>query len=402
MADEPRVRVAFIAGEYPKPSETFLLRELRELRARGLDFVIVATKKLPDAPEAAGIDATVLLRPGYFTWRALSAEVRFAFTHPLKWLAILWTLYRGHGRHGRDTFQAMRNVPRALAVGYELRKLGVRRVHALWASLPATIGWIIARAFDMEFSFAAHARDVFVEGRMLREKAALADAVVTCNRAAADRLREVAGPCRAPKVTLIHHGIDRATLPRRAQSKGFLLAAGRLERKKGFDLFIRAYAELAKDAPALRGVIVGEGPERVRLEQLIAETAAPVELRGWMRHDALMDLLARAEIVVVPSVVDRAGDRDGIPNIVLEAMAVGVPVIASDAGSIAEVVKDGETGRLVPSGDALALASAARETLANPARANDITARARALIDREFALESTLSALERILRTPHG
>jgi glycosyltransferase involved in cell wall biosynthesis len=395
-------RVAFIAGEYPKPSETFLLRELRGLKARGLDFVIVATKRLDDAPEAAGIDAPVILRPSYFSWAALSAEVRFAFTHPLRYLAILSALYRGHWRRIDDAVQVMQNVPRALAVGYELRRLGVTRVHALWASLPATIGWIIARAFGMEFSFAAHARDVFVEGRMLREKAARAAFAVVCNRAAADRLREAVGARLAGRVALIHHGLDRAALPRRAAGEGFLLAAGRLERKKGFDRFILACAELARENPAIRGVIAGDGPERERLEKLIAETSAPVEIRGWMRHDALMDLLSRAEAVVVPSIMDPAGDRDGIPNVVLEAMAIGVPVIASDAGSLAEVVINGETGWLVPSGDAAALATAAREALADPTRADKITARASVLIDREFALETTLSELEQQLRRRDG
>ena len=399
MPAEPRVRVAFIAGEYPKPSETFLLRELRSLRARRLDFVVVATRRLPDAPEAAGIDAPVVLRPGYFSWKALSAEVRFAFTHPLRWLAILFALYRGHWGHGHDAFQAMQNVPRALAVGYELRKLGVRRVHALWASLPATLGWIIARAFDMEFSFAAHARDVFVEGRMLAEKSRLARAVVTCNRAAETRLNEILGESLAGKVRLIHHGIDRSALPRRTESGDFLLAAGRLEPKKGFDRLVLACAQLKREGLPVRAVIAGDGPGREELEQLIARESAPVELRGWMRHDELMALLAGAKAVVVPSVVDASGDRDGIPNIVLEAMAVGVPVVATDAGGIAVVVRDGVTGYLAPAATPEALAAKLREALSDDAHRTGIIERAGALIEEEFSLDRTVSALEDLLRT---
>ena len=412
MPAEKPVRVAFIAGEYPKASETFLLRELRALKARGLDFVVVATRRLDDVSEATGIDSPVVLRPDYFSWKALAAESRFAFTHPVRWLAIVWALYRGHWRSARDTFQVMQNVPRALAVGYELRRLGVLRVHALWASLPATLGWIIARAFDMEFSFAAHARDVFVEGRMLDGKTRLARVVVTCNRAAQARLAEIVGERLAGKVTLLHHGLSLDALPTRAASEGFLLAAGRFEPKKGFDVLIRACGLLAREEkgtgtfsprgekePVPKCVIVGEGPERGRLERLITGEKAPVELRPWMRHDELMSLLARAEALVVPSVVDPSGDRDGIPNVVLEAMAVGVPVVATDAGGIAEVVRDGETGWLAESGSVESLAAKIREVLSPDPRRTDIIRRARALIEQEFSLDRTVSALDRLLRS---
>ncbi len=422
MPDKRTVPIAFVAGEYPRPSETFLLRELAALRARGLDFVVVATRRLPDNAEADGIDAPVVLRPRYFSLRALAAEVRFALTHPLRYLDILVTLYRGHWRSIDDLFQAMQNVPRALAVGYELRRLGVTRIHALWASLPATLGWIIARAFDMEFSFAAHSRDVFVEGRMLKAKAALARAVVVCNRAAETRLRDVLGERLARKVTLVHHGIAPEALPARAAPEDYILAAGRFEPKKGLDVLVRACGILAREDTALlrkpdvagqspathqnmrgvRCIIVGDGPERARLESLVARERAPVELRGWMRHDELMSLMSRAAAVAVPSVEDRFGDRDGIPNLVLEAMAVGVPVVATDAGGVGEVVKDGETGRLAPAGDAGALAAKLRQALSADARNADITARANALIREQFALSKTVAALERLLRTPDG
>ena len=404
----PSFRVAFIAGEYPKPSETFLLRELRALRARGLDFVIVAMKRLPDgngdSPQQHTMGTVpIILRPGYFSWKALAAEVRFAFTHPLRWFAILVALYRGHWRSIDGMFQVMQNVPRALAVGYELRRLGVTRVHALWASLPATLGWIIARAFDMEFSFAAHARDVFVEGRMLGEKTRLASAVVACNRSAQAKLGEIVGERLGRKIALVHHGIERETLPARAASEGFVLAAGRFERKKGFDALVKACGVLGRQEclphrKPVRAIIVGDGPERERLASLIAREKAPVELRGWMRHDELLSLLSRAGAVAAPSVVDPSGDRDGIPNIVLEAMAIGVPVVATDVGGIAEVVTDGETGFLAESGSVESLAAKLREALSGGGNA-DITGRARALIDREFSLDRTVSTLEGILRS---
>lgn len=399
MSSETRARIAFIAGEFPKASETFVLRELRALRERGLDFVVVATRRLPDIPEAEGIEAEVLLRPPYFSWKSLAAELRFAFSHPLRYVDILTALYRGHWRSLTELTQVMLNVPRALAVGYELRRRGITRVHALWANLPATLGYIIARGLGMDFSFSAHAWDVFVGGRMLREKTRLARHVVVCSRAAADHLEGIVGTRLARKISLVHHGIEADKLPPRLEIPGnTVLAAGRLVPKKGFDVLIRACALLRERGRDVRCVIVGDGPLRGRLEDLAARTGATnVELRPWMHHDALMHLVAEAAVVVVPSVVARSGDRDGIPNIILEAMAIGTPVVATDSGGIAEVVRDGQTAFLVAPGQPAPLADRIGQILDKKRQTDAITGSARELIRRKWTLCDTISALERLL-----
>jgi len=399
VSAESRPLVAFITGEYPKASETFLLRELREFRRRGLDFVVVATKRLPDIPEADGIDAPVFLRPPVFSLRTLGAKLRFAFSHPLRGVRILFALFSGHWRRPGECVRVLVNLPRALAVGYELRRIGVRRVHALWASLPATIGWIVATAFDLDFSFAAHSRDIYVLGRMLREKIALARAVVACSRSVADRLKESAGPSLAHKIALVHHGIDAAKLPARsAAPDDFILAAGRFEPKKGFDVLIDACRILAERGRPVRCVIVGDGPLAEHLETLARRAAdARVELRPWMHHDELMQLLAAAALVAVPSVVAPSGDRDGIPNFLLEALAVGVPVVASDVGGIPEVVRDAQTGFLVESGQSASWADKIGQILDKKGQNRDITRRGMELIRQEWTLSEAVSTLEKLI-----
>jgi len=401
VSAESRTRVAFITGEYPKASETFLLRELGALRRRGLDFVVVATRRLADLPEAEGIDAPVLLRPAYLSPRSLAAELRFACSHPIRYIDILLKLFGGHWRRPAELVRVLVNVPRALAVGYELRRLDVRRVHALWANLPATLGWIIARAFDVEFSFAAHAWDVYVGGRMLKEKAALARAIVACSRSVAQRLQEIVGEPLARKIAVVHHGIETERLPERAATPGeTVLAAGRFEPKKGFNVLIEACRILASRGRSVECVIVGEGPEGERLEALAArahDEGARVELRPWMHHDELMTLVASSALVASPSVVAATGDRDGIPNIVLEALAIGTPVVATDVGGIPEVVRDGETGFLVAPGQAEPLADTIAQILDKRGRKGDITGRARELIRREWTLSDTVSTLEKLL-----
>ena len=391
--------MAFVTGEYPKPSETFVLRELRGLRRRGLDFVIVAMRRLDDIPEAGGIDVPVLLRPPLVSLRSLKAGFRFLFTRPLRCAAVVAALSVAHVRRPGELVRVVLNVPRALAVAYDLVRLGVTRVHALWASFPATLGWVIARALDVDFSFSAHARDVFVEGRMLRAKTQLARHVIVCNRAAADRLTDVVGDDATRKIRLVHHGIDTESLPARsATPDDTVLAAGRFVPKKGFDVLIRACAVLAARGRDVHCVIVGDGPQKASLERLIAETGVRgVTLVPWMTHDALMARVARAAVVAAPSVAAADGDRDGIPNIVLEAMAIGTPVVASDAGGAAEVVTDGETGLVTRADNPATLADKIGRILDKTGQTGDITGRANELIRRKLTLRDTLDTLHGLL-----
>jgi len=398
VSGERRTRLVIIAGEYPKPSTVFLLRDLRALTERGLDFLIVAMDRLEDIPEAEGIDAEVLLRPGYFSWRSLAAELRFLFSRPLRYVHMLWQLFRGHRRNLRELLQVMANVPRALAVGYTLRRRGVTRVHALWASFPATFGWIITRAFDMTFSFSAHAWDIYIGGRMLKEKTELARAVAVCSRSAAGHLGAIVGDRLAEKITIARHGIETEKLPPRAAAPDdVILAAGRFVPKKGFEVLIEACGILASRGRDIHCVIVGEGPLRGAYERLIAQTGAHVELKPWMKHDALMALVARSAAVVACSVVAPSGDRDGVPNIVLEAMAIGTPVVASPVGGIGEVVIDGETGLLAPPGQPEPLAAKIGQIGAKTGHKSDITCHARELIRQQWELSGTIRTLERIL-----
>jgi glycosyltransferase involved in cell wall biosynthesis len=291
------------------------------------------------------------------------------------------------------------NLPRALAVGYELRRLGVRRVHALWASLPATLGWIIASAFGMEFSFAAHAWDVYVGGRMLKEKTELAHVVVACSRSIAEHLKGIVGDRLARKIVLVHHGIEPGKLPERSVSPSLtVLAAGRFEPKKGFELLIEACGILARRGRPVGCVIVGDGPLRARLETLARRAeGASVEIRPWMHHDALMQLVASAGLLAVPSVVAATGDRDGIPNILLEALAIGTPVVASAVGGIPEVIREGETGFLVAPGQPEPLADKIAQILDEKGQKGDITRHGRELIRQEWTLSDTVLTLERLL-----
>jgi glycosyltransferase involved in cell wall biosynthesis len=180
-----------------------------------------------------------------------------------------------------------------------------------------------------------------------------------------------------------------------------LLAVGRLVEKKGFPVLLDAASRML--APFhLR--IVGSGPQREALERQIAAAGLQdrVELVGARTHEELPAEYAAAHVVVVPSVADASGDRDGLPNVVLEAMSCARPVVASDIGAVSSAVIDGRTGVLVPPGDAAALAGALEFLVDRPEVRHGLGRGARARVERDYELHTCTARFRRFLETVYA
>lgn len=350
-ASYPRGGIAVILSGWPRVSETFALHELLALRRRGLLAAVFATKP-GDAslvqPEACEVDDLVELLP--------DADVEA---------------------------QVDRVIER-------LDGLGVRAVHGYFAHRPAEIAALAAARLGVPYGFSVHALDVRkVSAEVLAERCAGAGVVVSCNDDAAATIRAAGGD-----PVLVRHGVslDRFRCPiAHREGPVSLLAVGRLVEKKGFPVLVDALRHLPAHV-SLR--IVGEGPQRDLLAARVADAGlgGRVELVGRRTHADLPDLYAAADIVVVPSVVDAAGDRDGLPNVVLEAMACGRAIVASDVAAIPSAIVDGAHGLLVPPGDAVALAGALGALVADPALRVRLGAAARARAEERFALRSCTDA----------
>jgi glycosyltransferase involved in cell wall biosynthesis len=317
--------------------------------------------------------------------RLLAALAR-GLAHPVRLSRALAAARRGRAEG------ALRRLPALLAEAARLRAWGVERVHAHFARWATAAAEVVAAWCGVPFGFTAHAYDVFKDPVRLDDKARRASWAVACTEAARAEVLRRHGEETAARFRVVRHGVDLdAWSPgaRDASPAGRLrvLAVGRLVRKKGFDVLLDALEALAARGTAFEARLVGAGEEHGALLAAAARVGAPgsASLVGALPPDGVRDLLrAWADVVVVPSRVGPDGDRDGLPNVVGEAMACGVPVVGTPVGGIIEMLDDGRTGLVVPSEDAGALASALERLAGDPAQRRDMGSRARAQAEAVF------------------
>lgn len=216
-----------------------------------------------------------------------------------------------------------------------------------------------------------------------------------------DRVRRLGVPAKRITVLPMPLSADRfGHQAGGARDPDRLLFVGRLIERKGAEYAIRAVAELGRQGRAARLTVVGDGPERRRLEALARELGAgdAVEFAGALPHDAVSAHYRRAAALLMPAVTDWKGEQEGFGMVLVEAMATGLPVVATRSGGIPDVVADGRTGLLVPERDAPALAAAARQLLEDPARAAALARAARAELDARFAPEAIARGFDAVYR----
>jgi glycosyltransferase involved in cell wall biosynthesis len=298
-----------------------------------------------------------------------------------------------------------------LSAGYfawRLRGLPVRHIHAAFASFPATVGLFLAELTGHSFSFAAHARDLFTaEGSFLSLKAREAEFAVVCSQIGYHHLREAFPVRQRARLHLLHHGLDPSHFtpaPRLMTSRPIILCAGRLVPKKGHSHLLKAASILLHRDRSFEVHIFGDGPLEPSLREMIAalHLEGCAHLHGSVPEDQLLSAYHDADIFVLPSIQAPDGDNEGIPNVLLEALALQVPVVASRTGGVPEVIHDGVTGLLVEPGNPSDLADALDRLLYDDHLRLALAAAGRIRIEQDFDLNNNVRELFDLFRSTTG
>jgi glycosyltransferase involved in cell wall biosynthesis len=425
MRAEMPFEIAYVMNGFPRLSETFITNEIHLLETLGMRLRLISVKRenepkkhavvgairaplnyLPEVSSLSGRKLPEWLREnaGRFT----DSHLRLLRKRPLSYLAVLGSALAMCWRYRNAPFEPrkvfIKEFMQAGCIADQILDAGtVRHLHGHFCHGVATITWFASRLAGIPFSFTAHAKDIYQAdlnpGDLLARKLRAATFVATCTGANHQHLSE-----RYPQCTHIHtiyHGLDTNFFSpgaRRAAGNQapLVLSVGRLVEKKGFGYLVEACARLRQAGVAFRCLIIGEkGGDFTRIASLIREhgLSGQMSIRGAVTQDELREIYREAAVFVLPCQVTDAGDRDGIPNVLAEAMAMAIPVVSTPISGIPELVENGVNGVLVPSRDSGALASAIEEILANPEEGARLGEAARRTICERFDSRRTTVAL---------
>jgi len=386
--------VLYVLKRFPRLSETFILREILALEARGERVLIdslLPPEEGPRHPELDRLRAPVRLLPRHPRLRdrdVARAHLRLATRAPRRWLALA-------GRAAGDP-EAWRRFLQAGLVAGRLRQQAVRHVHAHFATAAAVVARDAGILAGIPVTVTAHAKDVFHEENapLLPRRLRGVDAVVTVTDHNAAHLREVLPRTR---VHVVRNGMALSE-PRTGTKAGPVLCVSRLVPKKGIDTLLTAFGLLAGDRPELELELIGGGPLDGSLRHQAREMglADRVYFRGSLSSAEVRMALYRCAMLALPCRVDESGDRDGLPTVLLEALACGTPVVTTRILGLPELVRDGETGLLVAPDDPPGLAAAIAALLDDPTRAAALGAAGRALVAQLHDQDRSATQLQHV------
>jgi glycosyltransferase involved in cell wall biosynthesis len=383
--------VAYILKNFPKISETFITSEIYRLEKLGVNLKLYVIKPPCEDIKHAVVEkiqaerfylpgTTSLSEMNLFAWLKLhfgdfSSSVFEVFrSRPVKTLKAMKFAFSQAVR-ARKGFWAfprklyLKEFFQAAAIAEQMLKdHEIKHIHAHFAHGATTVAWMVSIITDLKFSFTAHAKDIYLESLnpadFLRRKMDAAEFVITCTKANQRHLESLS---KTP-VHCLYHGLSaeftellESNSGDRTKQNGHLraLAVGRLVPKKGLDTFIEACGILQNRKVDFKAQIVGENGEHTeKLKYLIKKYSLEkkVLLAGSMTQNSLFHEYHNSDVFCLPCRVLENGDRDGIPNVMVEAMSCGLPVVSTDISGIPEIISNGENGVLVEPEDASALA----------------------------------------------
>jgi len=407
MKNLPTQKIGYVVKMFPRLSETFIRNEILELERQGLALRIFSLKRPTDAEAGlagGGVQAPITYLPERVhrePLRVLRAQLGVLLHYPRGCRRMFLHVFRG-----REVRSLRRGLGRFCQTCCLVHERGqIEHLHAHFASDPTRLASWAQMICKNSYSVTTHAKDLYQEDRIgspgLRYKLSLARFVVANSNYSAAGLRAIFDGEAPTKIFTIYNSVDLAAFPRRQSepSEPLILSVGRLVEKKGFADLIQACRMLKDWGVSFNCEIVGSGPLGASLADCIANLGLEktVRLRGQMRHQELGNYYLKAMVFALPCVVAPNGDRDILPNVLKEAMAVGVPVVTTRLEGIEELVVHEDTGLLTPRGNIEELAKSLQRLLTDAELRRRLADQARQLIEERFNLQANFARLRQLL-----
>lgn len=391
-------KVAYVVKRYPRYSETFIVNEILAHEAAGLELEIIAIRPCTDThfqDRIARVRAPVTVLPSGIP----KGETLWALMHDIA------ALFPGVWEVIADSAQCnLTDLYQALLVSRMIYSQGITHLHAHFATDSTSVARLASLITGIPYTFTAHAKDIYHESVNpldLRRKLRDAAAVVTVSDYNLEYLRSTFGG-DAQRVRRIYNGMDLDAFTYADPSVDSLqiLAVGRLVEKKGFGVLLDSCRLLLDRGVQFTCLIIGQGEEEAKLRALINGLGLVdvVTLGGPRPQAEVIQAIRQSAVMAAPCIVGDDGNRDGMPTVLLEAMALGTPCISTDVTGIPEAIEDGVHGLIVRQNDPRQLADALQEILANPSLRTELSRAARERVESQFSVQNSTACLREIFQ----
>ena len=399
--------VAYLSGEYPRATDTFIQREVAALRGRGLRIETCSIRRtgvehhVGDEQRTEAARTFHVLEATAHPLTSLKAHLA-ALRDPACYLRALGLAWRTSPSGIKGHFYNLIYFAEAVVLAHHMRARGVVHLHNHIAKSSCTVAMLASEVSGIPYSFTLHGPDIFFEPYHWRldEKIERAAFVACISHFCRSQAMIFSAPVHWPRLHIVHCGVDPLlyVAPRGAPAKR-LLFVGRLASVKGVPVLFRALQQVAVDHPDLRLILIGDGPERAALEGDVRAMGLSgiVDFQGYKAQTEVAQALRDTDILVLPSFAE------GLPVVLMEALAARVPVLATRIAGVSELVEDGISGRLVAPGDPQALERALRALLDSPPEERAAMGEAgRARVMAEFDSVTEAGKLARLIVASAG
>lgn len=404
-AGSERGAIAYLTGEYPKVSHTFILREVAALRALGAEVLTCTVRRAP-ANQVVGEDQQAEAARTYCILdaarraphRLLLAHLGWIGRAPQRWGAALGLAWRTRAPGWKAALYQLFYFAEAGLLADHLRRQGVVHLHNHFGNSSCTVAMLTSAISGIPYSYTMHGPAIFYEPKRWRidEKIARARFVACISHFCRSQGMYFSDPAHWDRLRIVHCGVDPTSYGRRERAAfaKHVLFVGRLDPVKGAPLLIEAFAQAAAAHPDARLTVVGDGPSRGLAERMARDLGLGnrVAFLGFRSQAEVAELLEEADMLVLPSFAE------GVPVVLMEAMASRVPVVASRVAGVPELVEDGVSGHLLPPGDVATLADRITALMADPEGARAMGLAGRTKVEAEFDLAKEAAWLLRLFR----